>query len=439
MPRVVVISPPFASHARPLSILAAALAHAGAEVHFACSEAFAGLASRAGVHFEPLTVTRNANTGVAESTKQQGAERRRLLEFFAATRAGAVPALVTQARHRRADMMADPGHVLDALRAVDARLRPDWYVVDQLSYSATLALHCLGARYAAFCPGHPSYVLAEPDQWFGVPYDWPEALRPAPQPLRELMEAAQDNDSAFTVLFEEFIRERAPRVPLVERAFALTSSSAVVYAYPPLPWLPRAPKAPQSIYAGHMVGEAESLDAEWRGRVAELRERADLVVLVALGTFLSVRDDVLRTVVEGVLRMDTRAAVIVAAGERVAALNDLAGERVLVARSVPQQALLRHVDVMVHHGGGNSFTECLQAAVPALVLPFSSDQFAIARDAERTGVGIVRDPNTLCPEEVASTLATLATAARPDMLKWTACTQSRGPHFAASRLLSAMD
>ena len=74
-------------------------------------------------------------------------------------------------------MLADPDGVLDALRSADRQLRPDWYVVDQLSYPVTLALHCLGLPYATFCPGHPSYVLSGPDAFFGVPYAWPEALR----------------------------------------------------------------------------------------------------------------------------------------------------------------------------------------------------------------------------------------------------------------------
>ena len=38
-------------------------------------------------------------------------------------------------------------------------------------------------------------------------------------------------------------------------------------------------------------------------------------------------------------------------------------------------------------------TEALSHGVPLLVLPFSTDQFAIAADLERTGLGIAADPN----------------------------------------------
>ncbi|MET7451860.1 glycosyltransferase [Streptomyces sp. NPDC005574] len=437
MPRVVIVSPPFMSHARPLSVLAAALREAGADVHFACAPAFADLAREADVSFEPLAVTRNANTGVAEATRQDAEEAARLGEFLDATREGAIAALLTQARHRRADMLADPEGVFEDLRALHARLRPDWYVVDQLSYPVTLALHCLGALYATFCPGHPGYVLSGPDAYFGMPYDWPRALRPDAGEEAQLLAAVRENDEAFTRLFDEFARRNSPASPPPGRAFALTSPHAVLYSYPELPWLPKPPAGPQTLFAGHTVAPPPALDQTWHGRLNRLRTRADRVVLVALGTFLSARDDVLRTVVTGVLDGTRDTSVVVAAGERAGRLADLAGDRAVVVPSVPQQALLEHVDAMVHHGGNNSFTECLRAGVPALLLPFSSDQFAVARDAERAGVGVVLDPNALTPADVPAALDAV-TAARPGMTTLTRQVRGRGPRWGAERLIAAM-
>ncbi|MEW1642401.1 glycosyltransferase [Streptomyces sp. NPDC091219] len=438
MPRVVVVSPPFMSHARPLSVLAGALGRQGADVHFACAPAFEHLARQAGARLVPLSVTRNANTGVAEATEQDDQEAARLREFLDATREGAVSALLTQARHRRADMLADPDGVLDALRSIDREVRPDWYVVDQLSYPVTLALHCLGLPYASFCPGHPSYVLAGPDAWFGVPYDWPSGLRPAPPCLRELRTAARRNDELFTSLFEAFARQHAPSRPTPGRAFALSSPHAVVYAYPPFPWLPKPPHGPARLFAGHMSADPASLDTDWDARLRRLRGKSQRLVLVALGTFLSARDDVLRTVVTGLVEGTQDVSVVVAAGERTAALADLAGDRVEVARSVPQRALLDRVDAMVHHGGGNSFTECLRAGVPAVVLPFSSDQFSVARDAERSGAGVVLDPNTMAPADVPAALAAAWTSLEPRVAGLAESVGRRGPRWAAGELLASM-
>ncbi|MFD4025935.1 glycosyltransferase [Streptomyces sp. NPDC058576] len=439
MPRIVVVSPPFDSHAAPLATLAGALGARGAEVYFACAEEFAHLARGDSVTFVPLTVTRNANTGVAEATRQPLAEAARLGEFLEATRAGAVPTLLTQARHRRADMLSDPEGVLRKLRVLDERLRPDWYVTDQLSFAVTLALHCLGAPYATFCPGHPTYLPAGPEAYFGVPYDWPQALRPGHADANRLLAAARENDLAFTSAFHEFVRRHAPSAPAPGRAFALTSPHAVVHGYPDLPWLPRPATGPARLFAGHMVPpHSPPLDTAWLLRLERLRRRAERIVLVAFGTFLSARGDVLRTVIKGLLDGLPDVGVIAAAGSRSPALADLAGDRAVIAATVPQQSLLNHVDAMVHHGGGNSFTECLRAGVPALVLPFSSDQFAVARDAERLGAGVVADPNTLKRADVRAALDGLREPATDVPLSSSPRLRSRGPVWAAAQLLRVM-
>ncbi|MFJ5520976.1 glycosyltransferase [Streptomyces griseoluteus] len=426
------------SHARPLSVLAGAMRRRGADVYFACAPAFQQLARDAGVGFEPLSVTRNANTGVAEATEQDDREAARLAEFLDATKEGAVSALLAQARHRRADMLADPDGVLHALRSADRRLQPDWYVVDQLSYPVTLALHCLGVPYATFCPGHPSYVLSGPNAYFGVPYAWPDALRPDPERLRELKAATRHNDEAFTALFAAFALRHAPSRPAPGRAFALSSPHAIVYAYPAFRWLPTPPPGPVRLFAGHMAAVPDPLDAEWEARMKMLRSSGERVVLVALGTFLSARDDVLRTVVTGLLDDMPHVSVVVAAGERAAALADLASERAVVVPSVPQRTLLEQMDAMVHHGGSNSFTECLRAGVPAVVLPFSSDQFSVARDAERAGAGVVLDPNTLSPADIPAALKTLWQTVSPRLPELAAAVRGRGPGWAAGGLLATM-
>ncbi|SEP53943.1 glycosyltransferase [Amycolatopsis saalfeldensis] len=438
-PRIVVISPPFASHARPLATVAAALQATGsAQVSFACAPEFASLAGSLGVPFQPLVFGDNANTGIAERTRQDTAGSARLAEFLAATAEGAVHALLTQVRHRRADMLSSPEAVLGAIRALDERLRPDWYLVDQLAYSATLALHCLGARWATFCPGHPSYVLDGPDRFFGVPPYWPAAITPDPGGLRELRAAAAENDVLFTRLFAEFAAKHAPERPPPGRAFALTSSEAVLFNYPELPWLPALPSGPARIFAGHCTLGADALPGEWLARIARLTDGGHRrLVLVSFGTFLSARDDVLVTVARGVLR-SPGLAVLLVAGDRVAAVRAALGpdDRLIVEDHVPQRALLPHAGLVVHHGGNNSFTECLAAGVPAVVLPFSSDQFAIAHDVERIPAGRVLDPAGLTPERVEEAVGSLLdpSGQTPGAGHHPAAAGS-GPAVAAARLL----
>ncbi|MGW4814977.1 glycosyltransferase [Kitasatospora cineracea] len=447
MPRVVVISPPFRSHAAPLGVLGAALRDTGADVTLACAPDFAGLAEEHGLGFAELTVTRNANHGIAERTEQADGEARRLREFLDATRDGAVATLLTQARHRRDDMLADPDRILAEIRDLDRKVRPDWYLVDQLSYPVTLAAHCLGLPYATFCPGHPGYIPTRPEMFFGLPHAWPEAVRPGPEDLARLRAAAAANDTAFTEVFRRVAGRHAPGRPRPERAFALCSPHAVVFNYPPLPWLPPAPPGPVPVHAWHCTSlpRPVGLDAHWRAVVDRLTAGGRPLVLIALGTFLSARHDVLRTVARAALDR-TDASVVVAAGGRVADLAhdpQLAAaprERLHVAGSVPQQALLAHTAAMVHHGGNNSFTECLAAGVPALALPFSSDQFAIAHDLERAGLGLVRDPNALDAGTAGAALRDLLAAGRhrSGVEAGRARALAAGPRPAAERLVRAM-
>ncbi|MFD5419124.1 glycosyltransferase [Streptomyces sp. NPDC127069] len=114
------------------------------------------------------------------------------------------------------------------------------------------------------------------------------------------------------------------------------------------------------------------------------------------------------------------------------------GERAVVVPSMPQRALPEQVDAMVHDGGGNSFTECLRAGVPAVVLPFSSDQFSVARDAERAGAGVVLDPNTLSPADVPAALGTLWRTVSPRMPDLAAAVRWRELGWAAGELLAPM-
>lgn len=452
MPRVVVVSPPFLSHARPLSVLASALRSEGADVWLACAPSFAALARAADLSFASLTVTRNANTGIAERTRQESAESARLREFLTATRRGALATLLAQAAHRRADMLPDPERVLADLSALHERLRPDWYLVDQLSYSATLALHCLGLPFASYCPGHPTYLPATPDAYFGVPYAWPAAIRPDQAEHETLLTAARANDAAFTRLFATFTADTAPHRPPPARAFALTSPTAVVHNYPELPWLPPAAPGPAQLSMGNCVADsadippADALTEHWKADLARITATGRPLVLAALGTFLSHREDILRMVARGLLE-HTGAGVVMAAGKHTEAVREeLAAripqelDRILLADSVPQTALLAdsRTRAMVHHGGNNSFTECVRAGVPAVLLPFASDQFAIAHDAERAGVGSCLDPMTLTPRGLGSAVRRLLDSPPPGLPALTARVRARGPRWAAARLTEAM-
>ncbi|WP_191298499.1 nucleotide disphospho-sugar-binding domain-containing protein [Lentzea cavernae] len=378
-----------------------------------------------------MRTTHESNSGIAERTVQDAGSARGVTDFIEATKAGAAATLLAQTRRRRTEPLSSPDQVLRELGALHERVRPDWYVVDQIDYATTLAVHALGVPFISFVTGHPTYLVTRGDQFFGLPQVWPSAVRPSSSDLEELAAEVRLTDQALTTAFAEFLGVAAPARPVPPRAFALTSSRAAVVNYPELPWLPPLPADQERIFLGHCTNP-EPLDEVWLDRV-----RGRRVLLVALGTFLSARHDVLRTVVRGALRIEGL-TVVVAAGGRTAELADLAADpRVVVEPVVPQQALLPHVAAMVHHGGNNSFTECLRAGVPAVVLPFSSDQFCIAHDAERAGAGVCLDPNAASPEDVAQ--AVRSVLERPESVAGLHdAVRAAGPDRGAARLLEVL-
>ncbi|MFI1890180.1 glycosyltransferase [Streptomyces jumonjinensis] len=433
MPHVALISPPFLSHARPMAVLGSALRKAGAAVSFVCAAPFSFLAERCGLDFYALSTTENQNTGVATATRQSRHDRERLVEFLESTRHGAVPALRTQTLHRQADMLGQPHRILSEVQRLHRSRKADWYVVDQLNYAVTLAMHCLGLTYASYIPGHPSYLIEEDDQYFGLPREWPAGLAPTAEDLAELRALVQETDRQFTELFNEVIAGAGKDVPPVPRAFSLASRRAKVFNYPPA--LAGKQDDSLSVYLGHCV-EPAPLPVEWEERLAGTAGRTR--VLVSLGTFFSARDDVLRSVISGVRMACSDAMVIVAAGESVQHLIDLRGESIVIESVVPQQELLPYMDLVVHHGGNNSFTECVYHRVPALILPFASDQFVVAHDAVRAGVAECMSPNGARPGEVADRVRSLLGAGRGGLDVLARQVRARGPHWGAARLAELM-
>jgi MGT family glycosyltransferase len=433
--RVVIISPPFYSQLGPLLTLAGEFAAAGHEAAVACAAAFAAEIQARGFAFIELRVSRNANTGIASRTVQPAEEKRRLEAFLAATRRGGVETLLLQSAHRRRDMFADPAGLLVRLREIAAEHKPDLWIVDQLSYGVTLALYLLEQRFITFCPGHPSSI-PEPDQLFGVPPQWPSAVQPEAGALARLRRRAARVERRFTGRMNTLRRRSAPQRPEVASAFRLCSSEAVLYNYPPFPG-PRGGRFTddRAVYMGWCFTR-QTLKAPWHARMrswAGCRPK----ILIAFGTFLAARSDVIRRCVEALRSAYPGSLIVVSGGAEADRLRDLAAENVCIEPFIPQPALLPAMDLIIHHGGCNSFTEALYYAVPMIVMPFSSDQFAIAADAEQLGLGGVLNPNDFTAREIADMAAAGLEKENPALRSWQLHLRERGPAWAVRQLMPA--
>jgi len=438
--KVVVISPPFFSHFRPLLTLSLAFQEAGWSTRVACSRDFEPQIRGAGLGFVELVISRNANTGVAEDTEQPEEERRRIKAFLDSTRQGPLETLILQAEHRKLDMLFEPEYLAEQIREIQGAEAADLYVVDQLSYGVTIALYLIGLPFVSFCPAHP-YSIPVDDILYGVPPVWPEVFAGDPpvldvEMIGRLRRLSVQVEEHFTAEFNRVLRRSGPELDPVENAFRFTSELAVLYNYPE--FAPgRTIAGSRPVFMGSCFRE-ETLPGEWE-RILEGQKSRTPRVLIALGTFLSARSDVVARCIRGVLKACPDALVIAGAGAREQALADLPDDRVLIRAFVPQIALLPQVDLFVHHGGNNSFTESLYYGVPTILLPFSSDQFNVARDAESERIARVLDPNRFSESQMAETVRSTLEDDNEAVGRWSRWVRERGAGYGVRSLECILD
>lgn len=75
-------------------------------------------------------------------------------------------------------------------------------------------------------------------------------------------------------------------------------------------------------------------------------------------------------------------------------------ENFLIRQSVPQQKLLKHVDLFITHAGMNSVNEAICNGVPMLMLPHHFEQEMIARRVMEMGIGMKMNIINITKEEL---------------------------------------
>lgn len=426
--RIIVISPPFYSHFTPMLVLSENLKEAGADVVVGCSREFEQEVQKAGLMFRELDISKNRNTGAAEQTKQPEEESKRLEAFFEATYRGPVETLKIQSEHRKADMLDDPETMIEKLKEIENELSADWYLVDVLSYNVTLALKTLALPFMTFCPPHP-HTIPKETNLYGVPPRWPERFQLSTKESASLIETAEQTKEEFTQIFNQVLRTHGQESQTVRDAFKAVSDDLILYNYPPFD-VERDEGPAKSVFLGSCFKEQE-LGAEWKA-ILQTEHRK---FLITLGTFLSSRADVLEKLISSVRQFDPEAIILVSAGANAETLTDAADDRVFIRSFLPQAAVLPYMDAVLFHGGCNTFTETLFYGKPMIILPFSSDQFNVAYDAEKEGLAEVHDPNAFSVEEIERSLSHLLTDTTRSM-KWQKVIRSLGPKFGAEQILT---
>ena len=115
-------------------------------------------------------------------------------------------------------------------------------------------------------------------------------------------------------------------------------------------------------------------------------------------------------------------------------------DNVIVASWFPQPSVIAQVDAVIHHGGNNSFTECLFFGKPAIIMPYVWDGHDNATRVAETGHGFKLHRSRWTETELAEKLLScLEDAGMKERLARTSAFMRRhdGPETAA-RLLDGL-
>lgn len=155
----------------------------------------------------------------------------------------------------------------------------------------------------------------------------------------------------------------------------------------------RSPQAPLRLGPTH-----------YRSRVTANRSRRPErpSIYVTLGTiFNNTSGDLFERLLSGLADLDADVIATVGHGTDPADLGPQPAN-VRVERFLPQDEVLREVDLVVSHGGSGSLTATLAHGLPSLLVPLGADQPHNALRAANLGVAMKLDATTVTTAQVAA-------------------------------------
>ena len=158
------------------------------------------------------------------------------------------------------------------------------------------------------------------------------------------------------------------------------------------------------------------------------------LVYVSFGSLGAGDTDLLKRIVAAFAERPYR--VLVNVGDYMDAY-DAPPPNVHLAGWYPQPSVIAQVDAVIHHGGNNSFTECLYFGKPALIMPYVWDGHDNATRVAETGHGLKMHRNDWADQDLLGAVDRLiGDPAMRDRLARTSrhMQEADGPSFAA-RLL----
>ena len=393
-----VISPDFFSHYQPLAAIANALHRAGERVIIATGTTMHPFVERDGLEWRHLDLAAGSNDGLARAATHDPENPTSLDAFIDATRHGFVAALSFQAMKRSRELLWNPVEVGRNIMALLDDINPDQTLVDQVSLVSTLGVLASGQRFTTIVPGHPSQLPVNGEQ-YGNALCWPDALHADPTELATLATTITRVNAEVTATFNHALAQLTTSSNAVDDAFCVHGEHVAYHWDTDLHDPARVPHLPEAHFDLGPLVRNEVLPPEFDVIV----DGDQPLIVIALGTFLVHRRDVLASTMRAVERVGARA--VVAIGDHDPGSFGSLPDHWILARRIPQVALLRHAHCIVSHAGNGSVQEALAAGTHQIVLPMSTDQMAIAADLVRAGRATAADPNHLDIDDLTNQLA----------------------------------
>ena len=130
------------------------------------------------------------------------------------------------------------------------------------------------------------------------------------------------------------------------------------------------------------------------------------LIYLSFGSLGSGDTDLLKRMIDVLGKQDYRVLVNIGDYEEQ---YDSIPDNVRISSWYPQPSVIKQSDVVIHHGGNNSFTECLYFGKPALIMPYVWDGHDNATRVQETGHGLKMHRSNWSDEQFISALETLLT------------------------------
>ena len=130
------------------------------------------------------------------------------------------------------------------------------------------------------------------------------------------------------------------------------------------------------------------------------------LIYVSYGSLGAGDTELLKRVIGVLGKMPVRALVNV--GDYLDQYTDIP-PNVIIGKWFPQPSVIPQADAVIHHGGNNSFTECLYFGKPALIMPYVWDGHDNATRVQETGHGFKLDRYNWTEEELMAKIASMLT------------------------------